>query len=86
MSCLQLYPVRNPTPDAYGCQARNASAKAPNFLKDLLSRSSTLIGSDHRWKVAALLTEFADAFSASDDDLDKTGILRHRMDPPLMMT
>ena len=71
---------QNPTPDAYGCQARNSSAEAPDFLKDLLSRSSTLIGSDHRWEVAALLTEFADAFSAADDYLDKTGIVRHRMD------
>ena len=77
MSCSQLHPVRNP--DAYGCQARNACAEVPDFLQDLLNRSSKHLGSDQGGEIAALLIEFADVSSASDDDLDKTGIVRHRI-------
>ena len=65
--------------NAYGCQARNTNAEVPDFLQDLLNRSSRHLGSDHRGEVADLLTEFADAFSTSDDDLGKTGIVRHRI-------
>ena len=51
------------------------------YLKDLLNRSSKHLGSDQRGEVAAVLPEFADVFSASDDDdLGKTGIVRHRID------
>ena len=66
-------------PDAYGCQARDASAGVPDFLQDLLSRSYEHLDSDHRGEVAAFLTEFVNVFSASDDDLGKTGILKHRI-------
>ena len=65
--------------NAYGCQARNTNAKVPDFLQDLLNRSYRHLGSDQRGKDAALLTEFADVFSTSDDDLGKTGIVRHRI-------
>ena len=45
----------------------------------MLNRSSRHLGSDHRGEVADLLTEFADVFSTSDDDLGKTGIVRHQI-------
>ena len=51
------------------------------YLKDLLNRSSKHLGSDQRGEVAAVLPEFADVFSASDDDdLGKTGIVRLQRD------
>ena len=51
------------------------------YLKDLLNRSSKHLGSEQRGEVAVVLPEFADVFSAfDDDDLGKTGIVRHRID------
>lgn len=61
-------------PDGY--QARNASAEVP----DVLNWSSKHLGNDQRGEVAILLKQFADMFSASDDDLGKAGIGRHRID------
>ena len=46
----------------------------------MLNQSSQHLDAGQREEVAALLTEFADVFAASDDDLGKTGIVKHRID------
>ena len=63
-----------------GHKATDASTKVPDFLEDLLNRSSRHLDAGQREEVAGLLTEFADVFATSDDDLGKTGIVKHRID------
>ena len=63
-----------------GTREPDGSTKVPDFLNDLLHRSSPHLDTRQQGEVAAILTEFADVFAASDEDLGKTGVVKHRID------
>ena len=77
-------PVEAPTeqPTVAACQLGSGNpvlSQVPEFLLELLDRSSEHLNSNQREDVAALLTEFADVFAASADDLGRTGVVKHRI-------
>ena len=49
----------------------------PGHLLDLFERSSNLLNPDERSQLAELLTEFADVFAVSSDDLGHTSLVTH---------
>ena len=51
----------------------------PEHLSDLFQRSSHLLALDERSQLAQLLTDFADVFAVSSDDLGHTSLVTHQI-------
>lgn len=51
----------------------------PEHLSDLFQRSSHLLAMDKRSQLAQLLTDFADVFAVSSDDLGHTSLVTHQI-------
>ena len=51
----------------------------PEHLLDLFERSSHQLDSEERSQIAQLLTEFADVFAVSSDDLGHTSLVSHKI-------
>ena len=51
----------------------------PEHLSDLFQRSSHLLAPDERSQLAELLTDFADVFAVSSDDLGHTSLVTHQI-------
>lgn len=55
------------------------TAALPSHLDDLYRRTTSCLEETQRNEVAALLTEFADVFAHSADDLGRTSIVKHEI-------
>jgi len=51
----------------------------PEHLSDLFQRSSHSLNPDNRSQLAQLLTDFADVFAVSSDDLSHTSLVTHQI-------
>ena len=51
----------------------------PEYLKDLVARSTTKLTADQVDKVRKLLTHYADVFSSGDLDLGRTSLVQHHI-------
>ena len=66
---------------------RMDDSDVPAHLQDLYERSIKELPQEQHSNIAELLVEFKDVFSTGDDDIGKTGIIKHRIDtgnsPPI---
>ena len=53
--------------------------KVPGHLKDLYERTITDMNFEQQVQVAKLLKKYSDVFSESDNDIGRTGIIKHRI-------
>ena len=51
----------------------------PDYLKDLLERSSNNLTADSSANLAKLLCKYKRVFAKSSDDLDKTHLVQHQI-------
>ena len=70
---------RSGTPAGRACRVTPSTTPLPAYLDDLHQRSTSCLEEAQKAEVAALLAEFAHAFSSSADDLGSTSIVKHEI-------
>ena len=60
--------------------ACGATTPLPQYLNNLLERSSQDLTTEQKAAVAALLTNFADLSSSTSDDIGRAGVVKHFLD------
>ena len=66
-------------PAGRACRVTPSTTVLPSHLDDLYRRTASCLEETQKNEVAALLTEFADVFAHSADDLGRTGIVKHEI-------
>ncbi|MCG8045676.1 MAG: reverse transcriptase, partial [Candidatus Thiodiazotropha endolucinida] len=57
----------------------DTTGNVPKHLKDLYDRTITGMNNEQRQEVAQLLCKYSNVFSESDDDIGRTGIIKHKI-------